>query len=59
MELITVGHLKKGTEIQNISRRQLDSSSKKANRIFGAYTESDKKRICRYDGEFSIRKSWL
>lgn len=34
--------LKKGTEIQNISRRQLDSSSKKSNRIYGSYTDSDK-----------------
>lgn len=34
--------LKKGTEIQNISRRQLDSSNKKSNRIYGSYTDSDK-----------------
>jgi hypothetical protein len=34
--------LKKGTEIQNISRQQLDPSNKKANRIYGSYTESDK-----------------
>lgn len=44
--------LKKGTEIQNISRRQLDSSSKKANRIFGAYTESDKKEYVDMMGNF-------
>lgn len=34
--------LKKGTEIQNISRRQLDPTNKKANRIYGSYTDSDK-----------------
>lgn len=34
--------LKKGTEIQNISRKQLDSSSKKSGRIYGSYTDSDK-----------------
>lgn len=34
--------LKEGTEIQNISRRQLDSSSKKSSRIYGSYTDSDK-----------------
>lgn len=44
--------LKKGTEIQNISRRQLDSSSKKANRIYGAYTESDKAEYTDMMGNF-------
>lgn len=34
--------LKSGTEIQNISRSQLKSSTKKSNRIYGAYTDSDK-----------------
>ena len=34
--------LKAGTEIQNISRRQLDATSKKSNRVYAAYTESDK-----------------
>ena len=34
--------LKKGAEIQNISRGQLKSSSKKSNRIYGSYTETDK-----------------
>jgi hypothetical protein len=32
----------KGTEIQNISRLQLDPSNKKSSRIYGAYTDSDK-----------------
>lgn len=34
--------LKKGTEIQNISRRQLRNNSGKSNRIYGSYTDSDK-----------------
>lgn len=34
--------LVKGTEIQNISRRQLNSESSKSNRIYGSYTDSDK-----------------
>lgn len=34
--------LAKGTEIQNISRRQLSSGMKKSNRIYGSYTDSDK-----------------
>lgn len=34
--------LKKGTEIQNISRRQLDPNHNKASRVYGAYTDSDK-----------------
>ena len=34
--------LKSGTEVQNISRHQLDTSNKKSNRIYGSYTDSDK-----------------
>lgn len=34
--------LVKGTEIQNISRKQLNSESSKSNRIYGSYTDSDK-----------------
>lgn len=34
--------LVKGTEIQNISRRQLNSGTNKSNRIYGSYTDSDK-----------------
>lgn len=34
--------LSKGTEIQNISRQQLNSRNKKSNRIYGSYTDSDK-----------------
>ena len=33
--------LKEGTEVQNISRRQLDPSSKKSNRIYVSYTDVD------------------
>ena len=44
--------LKKGTEIQNISRRQLDPTSKKANRIYGSYTESDKAEYLDMMGNF-------
>ena len=32
--------LKKGTEIQNISKTKLDSKSKKSNRIYGSYTDA-------------------
>ena len=34
--------LKKGTEIQNISKRELSSENKKSNRIYAAYTDADK-----------------
>ena len=34
--------LKKGTEIQNISRGKLRNNSGKSNRIYGSYTDSDK-----------------
>ena len=34
--------LKSGTEVQNISRRKLNFSSKKSNRIYVSYTDSDK-----------------
>ena len=44
--------IKKGTEIQNISRRQLDSSSKKSSRIYGSYTDSDKAEYVDMMGNF-------
>ena len=44
--------LKKGTEIQNISRKQLDPSSKKSNRIYGSYTDSDKLEYLDMMGNF-------
>lgn len=44
--------LKAGTEIQNISRNSLKSSSKKANRIYGAYTDSDKAEYMDMMGNF-------
>lgn len=44
--------LKEGTEIQNISRRQLDSSSKKSSRIYGSYTDSDKAEYMDMMGNF-------
>lgn len=34
--------LKAGTTIQNISKRQLDSKSKKSNRLYASYTDADK-----------------
>ena len=34
--------LVKGTEIQNISRRQLNSEGSKSNRMYGSYTDADK-----------------
>lgn len=44
--------LKAGTEIQNISRNQLKSTSKKSNRIYAAYTESDKAEYLDMMGNF-------
>lgn len=44
--------IKAGTEIQNISQRKLDSSSKKSNRIYGSYTESDKSEYADMMGNF-------
>lgn len=44
--------LKKGTEIQNISRRKLDSTSNKSNRIYGSYTDSDKSEYIDMMGNF-------
>lgn len=44
--------LRKGTEVQNVSRRQLDSSNKKANRLYVAYTESDKNEYIDMMGNF-------
>ena len=34
--------IKKGTEIQNISRRQLDPNNKRAGRLYASYTDYDK-----------------
>ncbi len=48
--------LKSGTEIQNISRRQLDPTSKKSNRIYAAYTESDKAEYIDMMGNFEYSK---
>ena len=44
--------LKKGTEVQNISRQQLNSSNKKSNRIYGSYTDSDKSEYLDMMGNF-------
>ena len=44
--------LKKGTELQNISRNQLTSNNKKSNRIYGAYTDSDKAEYLDMMGNF-------
>lgn len=44
--------LKKGTEIQNISRRKLDPTNKRASRIYGAYTDSDKAEYLDMMGNF-------
>lgn len=44
--------LKKGTEIQNISKTKLDSKSKKSNRIYGAYTDADKATYLDMMGNF-------
>ena len=44
--------LKSGTEVQNISRRQLDASNKKSNRIYGCYTDSDKTEYIDMMGNF-------
>lgn len=44
--------LKSGTEVQNISRRQLDVSNKKSNRIYGSYTDSDKTEYIDTMGNF-------
>lgn len=44
--------LKRGTEIQNISRHQLNSSNAKSNRIYGSYTETDKAEYLDMMGNF-------
>lgn len=44
--------LKKGETIQNISKRQLNSDNKKANRIYGSYTDSDKAEYTDMMGNF-------
>ena len=48
--------LKSGTEVQNISRRQLDSSNKKSNRIYGSYTDSDKTEYIDMMGNFQYNE---
>lgn len=44
--------LKKGTEIQNISKGKLDPNSKKSNRIYGSYTDADKATYLDMMGNF-------
>lgn len=48
--------LKKGTEIQNISRRQLSSDSKKSGRIYGSYTDADKAEYLDMMGNFEYNE---
>ncbi len=48
--------LKKGTEIQNISRNQLHSNNKKSDRIYGSYTDSDKAEYIDMMGNFQYNK---
>ena len=44
--------LKKGTEIQNISRNKLQNDTKKSNRLYGSYTKSDKAEYVDMMGNF-------
>lgn len=44
--------LQKGTEVQNISKRQLNSGNKKSNRIYVSYTDSDKAEYVDMMGNF-------
>lgn len=44
--------IKRGTEIQNISRNALKTSSKKSGRIYGSYTETDKLEYVDMMGNF-------
>lgn len=48
--------LAKGTEIQNISRRQLKSGTEKSNRIYGAYTDPDKAMYLDMMGNFQYNE---
>lgn len=48
--------LSKGTELQNISRRQLDPSNKKSNRLYAAYTKSDKDEYVDMMGNFEYNE---
>ena len=48
--------LKAGTEIQNISRKQLDLNSKKSNRIYGSYTNSDKSEYLDMMGNYEYNE---
>lgn len=48
--------LKKGTEIQNVSRGQLRSGNKKSDRIYAAYTDSDKAEYVDMMGNFQYNE---
>lgn len=48
--------LKKGTVIQNISRNQLKSDSKKSNRIYASYTDSDNSEYMDMMGNFQYNE---
>lgn len=48
--------LKKGTEVQNISKAQLNPANKKSNRIFAAYTDSDKDEYVDMMGNFEYNE---
>lgn len=48
--------LKKGTEIQNISRGQLRLNTGKSNRIYGSYTDSDKAEYLDMMGNFQYNE---
>lgn len=49
--------LKRGSEIQNISKIKLDPKNKKANRIYGSYTNFDKKYYTDLMGNFQYDNS--
>lgn len=48
--------LKKGIEVQNISRSRLDSNNKKSDRIYAAYTDSDKAEYVDMMGNFQYNE---
>ena len=48
--------LKKGTEVQNISRGQLRIDNKKSKRIYGSYTDSDKAEYVDMMGNFQYNE---
>lgn len=51
--------LKKGTEIQNISSRQLDRSNKRGNRLYASYTAYDKNAYADFMAGFQYdNKGW-